>query len=251
MDINALSMVVGDMQPYFYNSLLPKPIDDMTREEWMALRPAALVHMMSALGIRPIMLKTHHCNALVDGLSLIPSGLTKKAIYIVRDPRDIAISVANHFSISIDEAIDSLEDEDRLIGDSQYFSHILNSWSFHVKSWIQENRYPVAVLRYEDLYREPEYRLTSLIQWLTDEDANEFKVKAAVEVTKLSNLQWQEQQKGFKESPKGVTFFMRGGSYWHEVLTPEQARRIEDAHGEMMEEFGYLNHDTRALQSNG
>ena len=57
----------------------------------------------------------------------------------------------------------------------------------------------------------------------------------------FSRLRAQEAESGFAEkSPAAPTFFRAGiAGSWRTVLTPVQVRAVVDAHGEVMERFGY------------
>ena len=71
------------------------------------------------------------------------------AIVIVRDPRDVAPSLANHSAFGIDEAIAFMSDReagfcartDRL---HNQLRQQLPGWSGHIASWLDQTRYPRA-----------------------------------------------------------------------------------------------------------
>jgi len=52
--------------------------------------------------------KTHHALVKVLNNDFTTKDDTLGIIYIVRDPRDVAISMCNHFNFTVDEAIDRL-----------------------------------------------------------------------------------------------------------------------------------------------
>ena len=78
------------------------------------------------------------------------------AIVIVRDPRDVAPSLASHRNTSIDDAIAFMNDRDAEFSanttkqDSQ-LRQKLPGWSGHVASWLDQTDIPVHLVRYEDL----------------------------------------------------------------------------------------------------
>jgi len=88
----------------------------------------------------------------------IPVTVTKCAIYIVRNPLDIAASLANHINKTIEEAINNLCNENYCFGKQENnlnisydFRQYLSTWNNHVNSWVNTNDIPVLVIRYEDL----------------------------------------------------------------------------------------------------
>jgi sulfotransferase family protein len=63
-----------------------------------------------------IFVKTHQALAVDRGHSTINFSVTAGAIYIVRDPLDVAISYAHHLDASIDTAIDLMNKKTRKPG---------------------------------------------------------------------------------------------------------------------------------------
>ena len=81
--------------------------------------------------------------------------VTAGAIYVVRDPRDVAVSYSAYTGRSIDEIITFMADPRAANRgtDVQVFE-FLSSWSAHARSWVgAKNR---LLLRYEDLLANPE-----------------------------------------------------------------------------------------------
>jgi aryl sulfotransferase len=179
------------------------------------------------------------------------------AIVIVRDPRDLAPSLANHNRTDINGAIALMNNRDatycakpgRL--DAQLRQQV-PSWSGHVASWLDQTAVPAHLIRYEDLQADTAAALGAALAFAgrptTDED-----VRRAVAYADFAELRRQELDKGFSETPRrpGGLFFRRGevGS-WREELTAEQVARIEAAHGPMMRRLGYeLSNDMPLAQS--
>ena len=82
-------------------------------------------------------------------------------IYIIRDPRDVAISWAKHANLSYDDSISFMLNFNSCIEWAQTTSELpddikpktfLSSWDEHVLSWTKNNLdVPKLVLKYEDL----------------------------------------------------------------------------------------------------
>lgn len=241
VDINSLPYDVChyDLKPYFYRSLAPSELWLMSFYEVTNLRPAALQHMY-CMGSWPLLIKTHHSRARLYGVDLIPNAWTDRAIYLVRDPRDVAVSFANHTSQSIDRTVEMMND--RGAGSSHYreqsLFHFLSDWSTHVNSWMSADQFPVLCLRYEDLLTDPHEqfgKMLEFLEWEVDPD----RLDRALEFSSFGNLKSQEDQVGFKEL-QDRTFFRNGKSGdWVNHLTVENVADIERQHGEVMEKLGY------------
>ncbi len=126
--------------------------------ELSALETAALrtrVHRDIAAAARNelVLVKTHSYFGSLEAHRLQELELTAGALYIVRNPLDVVPSMADHFGVSLDEAIDFLANEmTGTPGDEQAnVASVLCSWSTHVLSWCQSRLARLQVIRYEDL----------------------------------------------------------------------------------------------------
>jgi aryl sulfotransferase len=165
---------------------------------------------------------------------------------MTRNPLDVAVSFAHHFTKTLDAAIDGLSMETMTLSASSGRLKVnlrqrLLSWSRHVSSWLDQREIPVHLMRYEDLSCRPIETFTAAVRflgWTEDID----RVRRAVAFSSFDVLRRQEESRGFKERlPKAPSFFRRGrtGS-WREVLTEEQVARVIGAHGPLMRRLGYL-----------
>lgn len=195
--------------------------------------------------LRPVPRKTHEMWRRDDtGLPVFPLEITRAAIYLIRDPRDVACSLAPHQGISLPEAVAMMGTAGLVWGgrSSEGTSHqILGSWSENVRSWLQPLPFPVLRLRYEDLKADP---LTWFERALTFAGlpVSRADVERAVAETDFERLQQAEAEKGFRELPDRATapFFRRGvAGGWRDELPADLARRIEEDHGDVMREHGY------------
>jgi aryl sulfotransferase len=168
------------------------------------------------------------------------------AIVIVRDPRDVAPSLASHRSTSIDDAIAFMNDRDAVFSanttrqDSQ-LRQKLPGWSAHVASWLDQADIPIHLVRYEDLQIDAAAVLRRALQF-AGQPATDDELSRAVRFADFSRLRQQEEENGFKEAPRqlGARFFRRGeAGGWRDELTPDQAARIVVAHGAAMRRVGY------------
>ena len=77
------------------------------------------------------------------------------AIVIVRDPRDVAASLANHHGTSIDDAITFMNNPQAAYAAKpgrlhEQLRQKLPTWSGHIASWLDQSDIPVYLIRYED-----------------------------------------------------------------------------------------------------
>lgn len=241
VDINQPSgLLVDDIQPYFTHVCSPKPVQDLNDGERMLLRPAALLHLVSVQKEgRPLFVKTHFANCRIAGVDAIPATLTHGAVYLVRDPRDVAVSFAEHKSAQIDEVIEGMGRDNNMLRREPLYQ-VLSTWSAHVKSWTRARGMDVLVVRYEDMVAAPRQAFAGILSFLRHE-VDDTLLDKAVEATEFACLQQQETASGFREKAGGESFFTRGRpGGWRDALTDAQAARIETDHGAIMREFGYL-----------
>ncbi|PLK43453.1 sulfotransferase domain-containing protein [Emticicia sp. TH156] len=203
---------------------------------------------LSAENCRLLYVKIHDAFTYseFDKLPLVPEEPTKMAIYLIRNPLDIAVSLANHLDDSIDNAIEKfLTNQKSSFGTTKnlgikQFYQPLGTWSGHVESWLKHPSFPVHFIRYEDLKIRPfetfKAAVTAIGLQVTDE-----KIQEAIELTKFEKLKKQEEQSGFKEKQvPDKSFFFKGESgRWKEELSTKQIEKIREANQPMMEHFGY------------
>src|SRR5262249_24279475 len=189
-----------------------------------------------------VFVKTHHALVSDRGSTTINFTVTSGAVYIVRNPLDVAISLSHHRGSSIDEAIDVMgaQDFETGVGDEAVYE-VYGSWSQHVGSWTRKPHRAIYVMRYEDMLAEPAETVGRLARHLllgtTPGD-----VARAVELSSFDRLRDQEAEKGFREKPANADRFFREGraEQWKEILTKAQVDRIVHDHGGQMARFGYL-----------
>ncbi|MQP65968.1 sulfotransferase domain-containing protein [Niveispirillum sp. SYP-B3756] len=183
----------------------------------------------------------------VNGAPLLGWGELWSGLYIVRDPRDVAVSMTFHNNITVDGAIRMLNNPDNIIGWSRNGRHHhvpqrVGDWSAHVASWIDQTDFPVHFLRYEDLQADPVGVFGAAVAF-TGLEVQPARVERAVRFADFRELQRQESQSGFFERPSNSAApFFRSGRVgaWAEVLSKAQSDTITAAHRPMMERCGYL-----------
>lgn len=219
---------------------------NLTAEEIDRLRPVAYNHLAQT-ATKHLFIKVHDAYTyLVDGTPQLGT-VKAKAIYILRNPLDVAVSFASHTSTDLDMIVRNMgEDtfafckgEIRL--DNQLRQRLL-SWSGHVESWAQAKELPVYLIRYEDMKLDPVVTFTKAVHFI-GLDYTEQQIKAAVELSDFKKLQAAEEQQGFKERPYKTTAFFRQGQVgdWRNHLTDKQKKQILADHRVTMQKFGYMD----------
>jgi len=246
--INELpNYALGDNFLIHYEQFSHRKAEDLTPEDIRRLRPR--VHEWFAnSSIDTVLVKTHNACAVVDGQPLITPSATAGAIYVIRNPFDVAISFANHYQVTIQRAIDLLCDEDHVLpGSAGQIDQVLLSWSLHVRSWIEAPDLRLHVMRYEDMQTKP-YKTFVAVSEFLGLPIEPARIRKAIKFSSFRELKRQEDRAGFIEArPDGKARFFREGKVgaWRDVLSEDQVRQLIDAHGEVMRRFGYLDKDGR------
>lgn len=227
-----------------FTELAGKSSTTLQAEELAALRMQ--VHDLIAQRARGTRLvKTHNFNGSFDGHPLVNWRVSAGAIYVVRNPLDVAISMTRHFGLAVDDAIERLGDERvASINDESFVSHFIGSWSTHVKSWADMAvRAPgkVIVLRYEDLLEKPEKYFARAAK-LVGLGHDKGRIGRAVRHANFQTLAALEKKHGFVEAVDEKTAFFNKGcaNQWRDVLNREQVQRVVDEHREQMQRFKYV-----------
>jgi aryl sulfotransferase len=218
---------------------------DLTHEEIEWVRPlcdAALDHKLHDVRVR----KIHDALWTSAGAPIVPPASTRAAIYLVRDPRDVAVSLAHHSGGSVEWAVTALAAPSTAMLDApreiemQTRQH-LGTWSRHFEGWTEHELFPVHVVRYEDVAADPVVQLAGLAEFAGLE-ASADRLAAAVRSARFEALRDQEKRVGFNERPgRDRPFFRRGeAGAWRDELDPELARRVEHDHAAAMRRCGYL-----------
>ncbi len=220
---------------------------DLTAEEIDRVRPA-VYRTLAEEAEETEYQKVHDAYTLnPDGCPLFPSDATAGAIYFLRNPLDVAVSYAHHSHCDVDVAINWMSQEHLMCGNPKRLHEQLRqrllTWSGHVLSWVDQQEFPVCVVRYEDMHLDTEATFARASRFAGLPEAPS-RIRQAIRFSSFEELRRQEGEDGFKEKmPLAESFFRRGqvGS-WRDSLSDAQAARLVADHGEVMRRFGYLDH---------
>ena len=200
-------------------------------------------------------LKTHSAYGSYDNNPFTTPDITLGGIYIIRDPRNVAISLMNHFSLDQSGAIEMLIDENRGIksADNNFATYaFLSTWANHYKSWSNIKSFKTCLIKYEDLEKNSEKVLINLVKFINNllnnnQGIDYQKLNRAIETTSFDFLKTKENQDGFKEAmfskekDQKVPFFNNGfNTNWKKKLDKNLAEKIEKKFFHEMREVKYL-----------
>ena len=225
---------------------------DLTADEIDLLRPRA-DEVIAAQDRRDgkIRLRKVH-DALFTGLAgepVVSVSAARCAIYVIRDPRDVAVSLAHHTDRSLDHVVDYMASHVAALGAGANWlepqlRQRLGTWSEHVESWTEQDVIPPLVVRYEDCLRDP-VAVWSAVLDFAGLGVEPDRVSQAVAACSFTRLQDQEKREGFNERPSPNSLFFRQGRSggWRTSLPAELAAKLESDHQAVMQRFGYLEGD--------
>lgn len=246
LDINTVDVSLHAGNRDLFDRVIGLESSELTPAEIERYRPDVYRQLAIEAG-EPLFIKVHdRWRHNADDAPIFPPETTAASIYIARDPRAVAPSYANHYGVSIDEAIERMATidyadvarSDRL---ASQLHQPLGSWSQHVTGWLDQQELPVLLVRYEDLHAAPDAHFAAILRQ-SGLSVDRTLLASALEQSRFDRLRAQEEAAGFKErlSP-ALRFFRRGVTDgWRDELTPAQIARIEAAHGPVMARVGYL-----------
>lgn len=233
----------GELKRRWYTPLAGgRPLEELTPDQVFAMRRQ--VHAdIAASAPGTVFAKTHSPWGSYNQVPLQNPAVMTGAVYIVRNPLDVVLSVADHFGRSVDEAIDFLAVENNATpSDSENMMDFIGSWSLNVATWAAHQQHPRMVLvRYEDLLDRPQ-KAFGRIARLLGRDQDRDRIDRAIRFSSFAELRRQEEQQGFSErSPHSGHFFREGRKgQWKDRLSEDQVRRVVEAHYEQMAHFRYV-----------
>ena len=230
----------------YIENILDVCTDDLRPREFESFRKLAFTYKAQHLK-KESFVKIHDAYTFSrwDGLPLIPNSGSRVALYLIRNPLDVVLSLANHTGLNVDNTIDKYMncEEGAFIKKgktAQQYYQLMGTWAMHASSWINQKDIPVHVIRYEDMKIKPfETFKEAVVQMqLVYNDEAILKAIAACDFKKLKQ---QEENNGFKEKqiPSSAFFFKGETGRWKQELTIEQIKRIMTVNESMMKRHGY------------
>jgi hypothetical protein len=172
-----------------------------------------------------------------------------RVIYVVRDPRDVAVSFYFYNlkvrvipdGYSMDEFVTRF-----VAANAVPYADRVGCWQDHVLSWVRlrQGSSGFRLVRYEDLLADPAKELTNLAPMLGI-DPTPARVERAVRLSSASYMQSLEKKQSkqwvtTKDTRQDIPFVREAKSGgWRNTLSATAVRTIEQAWGATMQELGY------------
>lgn len=237
--LNRFTVSVGGRD--LYAEMLGFKPTDRHREQTAAVRHRVQRYVAEQFeGL--IFAKTHQALMVDRGSTTIDFEVTAGAIYIVRNPLDVVISLAHHLGQSVDRAIAIMGTRNIELDVTETQVHeVIGSWSQHVLSWTRRPHRAIYIMRYEDMLAAPEATFDALARHLLM-SPTAAQLADAIDRSSFDKLRAQEDVDGFRERPRHAGRFFREGraGQWKDILTARQIDQMVGDHGEQMARFGYL-----------
>lgn len=238
--LDSLSEIIPDENSgSFYAPYLRKPIHEASNAELAQVRPLAH-RAMAKQTPNFLLLKTHSMVAVHHGTATITPDVTAGAVYLLRNPLDIAVSYSDFRERDVDKTIALMNQSGRELDRPRLGAYeMVGSWSENVGSWTKPHD-RIIVTRYEDLLDDPPQHFGKIVRFLKM-DVTEAQLAAAVEESSFENLRAVEASAGFTERPPQAKAFFRSGrtGEWRERLSEAQVAKVVSANRELMKRFGY------------
>lgn len=162
----------------------------------------------------------------------------EKAIFLVRDPRDVVVSeFAFHRALGLAD-----DDFDSYLG--QFLRGSVNpfgSWISHTNSWLDAadtRRAQILPVNFEQLKANSAQELDRIVDFLGMPEVKE-RIPGAIANNSVARMKEKEKAGPQRTSKNGN--FIRSGSAggWYAVLTPRQAQLVQHYAGDLLAQLGY------------
>ena len=165
-------------------------------------------------------------------------------VYVVRDPRSIACSLASHSKISIEQAVNDLLNENNMGLNGPYkLAELPGSWKINYLSWKKKKNFEGIIIKYEDLIDNTENEFKKILVFLNrfkKINIDEKRISKSVISCDFSNLSKMEGKQGFEETQNNKFFRKGKKDSWKNELNLDLRKKLEDNFKSEMIELGYL-----------
>lgn len=220
----------------------------LMREEVSRLKPADIGEKRSEFLIRAcaqakgdLVMRSHMMQTDWSGRATFHPNFSRAAVVVVRDPRDIAISLASDMGMPIDAAIANMNQPQFALLAKGTTPQPIGSWTRNVMSWALRPSMPRLFVRFEDLVENPRREMLRVVQFLNlNLDFVQFdKALAATTFDKMAEAEKAGNYGNIRSEER--PFFRSGkAGQWREGgLTHKQISEIEQANAQAMLILGY------------
>lgn len=171
--------------------------------------------------------KSHGSTAILERRDVS----ARRVVYVVRDPRDVAISASHHFKRDLDHCIDQMATGELARGPVGALA-----WHDHVVAWMHAAAY---VTRYEDLLSRPVEELEKLLAAIgfSTNTIGQEQIRLAVDRQSFEKKRHEFSKAG---DDQNLTFLRNGrAGQYIEVMRADQQEKCWDHFGAVMAQLGY------------
>lgn len=176
-------------------------LENVTIQDGGGVNPAAIIEKARAIYARHplpdwlsdrILFKTHYARTPEHPLL----EQTDRIIYLLRNPRDVALSGFNFHAMKPDVQMPGEAEYVRQFirhgGDPRWARNGYGTWSGHADSWLEQSDWPVLMLRYRELRADARGGLRRMLEFL-GAPIDERRIDKAVRLTSLEELRRHER----------------------------------------------------------
>ena len=173
-------------------------------------------------------LKTHNALCTVNGKSFTSLKNSLGLIYIIRDPRDVAISYSSHLKIKLGETVNLMLNESGVEKTEDNIDKtLMTSWANHYNSW---KYFPVEkiIIKYEDLIDSPDKVFSKIIIFLNKLIKVKFNknlISKSINNVRFEKLKDLEDKVGFEKN-RSEEFFRVGKKEQYKELLPKNLEQL-------------------------
>jgi hypothetical protein len=197
-------------------------------------------------------LKTHSSLVKINNCNFTDHKNTAGAIYVVRDPRNVATSLSHHMGIDEDNAVNiMLNDKEIIPKTDKTTTTFLGSWRVHYNSWKNLNN-KTMLIKYEDLIENKKTLMIKIFKYFNkleiySSKLDMEKLNRVLKSTEFKLMQKLEKTQDFtegmidKKTGTRKSFFRSGpDNDWKKDLKKKNIEKIEQAFEKEMIELGYM-----------
>ena len=206
----------------------------------LAHRQAAQAAMEVASG-PDALIKSHNRATSLQEVPLFPASTDHRAVHIVRNPLDVAVSLKHHMGMEEDVVLRIMTNTDMMARRTKTcaWEHY-GSWRTHTESWLNDAPYPTLTIRYEDLAAHNVEVLRAAFAHAGLNVPPE-QVQGLFDGTAIGDLQTAEDKVGFDEIPSALKNFFRAGKTgaWKQELSADVRKTLLADCKPLMDHFGF------------
>ena len=188
-------------------------------------------------------LKTHNAAVSIKNDPFTNPNNSCGAVYIVRDPRSVAVSHSYHHKYNFEKSTSNILNDRTVAFNDKLYMEARLSWKVNYISWKKINM-PKLIIKYEDLHNDTFGKFLEVLKFINQFkkiEIDENKVNEVIKKCSFSQLSENEKKIGFEEKKGEENFFRKGlVDEWKTVLKKDLVEKIEKECGEEMRELKYL-----------